>query len=138
MEQDELRKILGTGLIVTVVVIALLAYAYKDGLIEAVKTLYPLFIIILLVLLCYLVYYGSKQRLGRNCCVQKCHKPLRSYGDTFYCLRWNSGRKPTALFFCGKHAKMIYKKKYKGNFERGEEDKKGQHELLGELKEALK
>ena len=87
----------------------------------------------------FLLYSGVRAyrlRKGRICCA--CGVEIKRYRDTLYCLRWNSGRKPTPLFFCrlcGTHHAHL---PYKDNPERGEEDEKSQSELYAEMRGSLK
>ena len=79
--------------------------------------------------------YISRINNRRTC--TKCGVPINTYHNTIFCLRWNSGREPTPLFFCLDCAREYAGKPYKGNHHHEAEDNKTAGELLDELDRAV-
>ena len=131
-KNDKERNPIKTAIVIIIAVVCVLIYIKKDT-IEKVWFDYIWWSAgILFVGLLIQLIIGLRRKRGRICIV--CKKELKTYRNTVYCLRWNSGRKPTPLFFCLKHGRAVMKKKYVNTTHREDEDTKTQTELWKEMR----
>ena len=112
-------------------IVGLAIWTWYDIPFEFYKKYHWVFALGYLITFIYLFVRGRRIRAKRFCI--QCDKPLRKYSDTIYSMRWNSGRKPTPLFFCLKCATEIKDREYSGQKLFPDERKKASKELYNEM-----
>ena len=118
-------------LLLIISIIGLAVWTWYHIPVEFYMKYHVIFAISYIIIFIYLYIRGRKIRAKRFCI--ECDKPLKKYSDTIYSMRWNSGRKPTPLFFCYRCAKEIKDREYSGQRLLPDEKKKTSKELYTEM-----